>query len=208
MSVLIATITDRFIALCADKWKTILKTGEKEETTKIEQWSSGIAVGGTGNAVLDELVISTVGDYVKEHGIENFTLEEIGDLFGQAYYAVKDENPEMPENIFAQFIVAGVLSGEKLGAAQIVIDNGIADMEIIEAMEVPATIIFGPGDISDDECNQLFQKAIRNSKNKNTYQKDLLEVAHRKAVRYISERSKFVGPKSDYIFITLPNMGK
>lgn len=137
--------------------------------------------------------------------MDNFSLEEIGDLFSQAYYAAKDENPNMPESIFAQFIVAGVLSSGKLGAAQIVIENGEADMEIIEASAKPATIIFGPGDISDEECNQLLQKAIMNSKNKRTHQKDLLEVVHRKAVRYVSERSKFVGPKSDYIFIALNN---
>lgn len=206
MSVLFATITDRFVTLCADKWKTILETGVKEETTKIEQWAPTIAVGGTGNAVLDELVISTVRNYVNESGIENFTLEEIGDLFGQAYYAAKDEYTDMPERIFAQFIVAGVLSSGKIGAAQIVIDNGEADMEIIEASLAPKTIIFGPGDISDEECNVLFQKAIRNTKNKNTHQRDLLEVVHRKAVRYVSECSKFVGPKSDYIIITPNNM--
>lgn len=203
MSVLFATITHDFAVLCADKMCTNEKTGEINTVTKIEQWSPSIAVGGTGSAMLDELVISGVREHVKEKGLDSFTLEEIADLFGQCYYATREVYADMPEDTQANFVLVGRLSNGNSGAIQVSVGKDEADAEIIEAKNTPATLILAPSDVTDEECNHLFQKAALNSRKKNTYQRDLLEVAHRKAVRYVSERSKFVSPQSDYIFINL-----
>jgi hypothetical protein len=204
MSVLFATITNDAIFLCADKMTTNPQTGEvvSDRATKIEKWSSTLAVGGVGDAMLDELVISGVHHQVKEKGLHNFTLEEVADLFGQCYYAVREVYANiMPKDASAQFIIAGKLSNGKLGAARVFCCDDTADMEITEAKNIPSTMVFGPGDITDGECNELFIKAALKTPNKKVHQRDQIEIAHRKAVRYVSERSKFVGPKSDYIVI-------
>ena len=203
MSVLFATITPDTIMLCADKLATHSKTGEAqtELVNKIEQWSPTIAIGGTGIKTLRDIIISGVHGFVEENGIDNFALEEIADLFGQCYYSSRELYPDMPKEARAEFVIAGKLSDGHMGAIQVIVGNDEADIETIVSNGMPTTLIFAPADMSHAECNELFQKAIRNTLNKNTHQRDLLEAAHRKAVRYVSERSKFVGPKTDYIVL-------
>lgn len=171
---------------------------------KNELWSPTIAVGGTGSKTLSDIVISGVHNHVNEIGIDNLTLEEIADLFGQCYYAAREIYTEMSKEVHGKFVVAGKLSNGNIGDIQLIVGNDEAETEIIEASEMPVTLIFAPADMSDEECNKLFQKALRNTRNKNTHHRDMIEAAHRKAVRYVSEHSIFVGPKSDYIVLN-PN---
>lgn len=201
MSVLFATVLPNAVILCADKLAMNLETGESFTTKKIEQWSPTIAVGGIGCFALDEMIISGVRQHVKESGLDNFTLEEIAEAFGQCYYAIVETYSDMPKDAHAQFVVAGKLSNGKVGAIQIMVRNDEADMEIIEARDMPATIIFAPEDLSNEDCNQLLTKAIRNTAGKKNNTRDIMEAVHRKAVRYVSEHSKYVGPKADYIVI-------
>lgn len=203
MSVLFATITPDTVILCADKLATHSKTGEAqtEPVNKIELWSPTIAIGGTGIKTLRDIIISGVRGFVEENGIDSFTLEEIADLFGQCYYSSRELYKDMPKEARAEFVVAGRLSDGRVGAVQIVVGNDEADLEVIVSNGMPTTLIFAPTDMTHAECNELFQKAIRNTRNKNTHQRDLIEAAHRKAVRYVSEHSIFVGPKSDYIVL-------
>ena len=203
MSVLFATISPDSVILCADKLATHSETGEAqtELVNKIEQWSPSIAVGGTGIKTLRDIIISSVHGFVEENGINNFTLEEIADLFGQCYYSSRELYADMPKEARAEFVVAGKLSDGHIGALHIDVGNDEADIETIVSNGMPTTLILAPADMSHAECNELFQKAIRNTLNKKTHQRDLLEAAHRKAVRYVSEHSKFVGHKSDYIVI-------
>lgn len=203
MSVLFATITPDSVILCADKLATHSKTGEKQvaPVNKIEQWSPTVAIGGTGIKTLCEIITSGVRGFIEENGLDQFTLEEIADLFGQCYYSSRELYPDMPKEARAEFVIAGKLSDGHIGAIQVIVGNDEADIETIVSNGMPTTLIFAPADMSHAECNELFQKAIRNTLNKNTHQRDLLEAAHRKAVRYVSERSKFVGPKTDYIVL-------
>ena len=207
MSVLFTTILHDSIILCADKLVTNAITAEvqHESANKIELWSPTVAVGGTGSKDLSDLIISNVHKYVHEIGLDNLTLEELADLFAQCYYATREVYTDMPRETLGKFMVAGKLSSGKIGAIQILVSNDVAETNVIEASEMPVTIIFAPTDVTDEVCNQLFQKAIRNTRNKNTHHRDLIEATHRKAVRYVSEHSKFVGPKSDYIVIK-PNI--
>ena len=206
MSVLFATITRNTIVLCADKLTANAVTGtfESDSVRKIEKWSPTIAVGGTGSKALYDIIISSVHDHVKGIGFDKFSLEEIADLFGQCYYAIREAYTDMPKDALGKFIVAGKLSNGNVGAIQVKVANDEAEADVIESTEMPITLIFAPADMTDDECNQLFQKALHNTKNKKTHNRDLIEAVHRKAVRYVSEHSKFVGPKSDYIVLT-PN---
>jgi len=203
MSVEFTTITDRFIALCADKQETNMRTGEKNisAATKVEKWSPEIAVGWCGNSDLANIILTAVKGYVGENGLDNFTLEELADWFAQTYYAARDEYQDMPANIVAKFVVAGRMPNGNFAAIQIIDGNDVADVEIFEARPTPITLIFEPEDLSSEVCNNLFSKAITNSKNKNTHGQSMLEAVHRKAVRYVSEYSKYVGHKSDYIII-------
>lgn len=205
MSVLYATITQDTISLCADKLAVNMITGEANPMPirKIHSWSPKVAVGGTGNATLDELIISTVHQHIKGNGgIATFALEEIADLFCQCYYAAVETQANMPKDVYAQFVVAGKLSNGNLGIFDILVKDNIADMELYEAKAMPATLILPPVDMTQDECNRLFQKAINNTKNKKKNKHGIMEDIHRKAVRYVSESSKYVGPKSDFIVIT------
>lgn len=204
MSVVIATITDKQVILCADKQVTNMQTGEvkSDGATKIEKWSSSVGVSCCGNGALCEVILNAVRRYVAEEGgVDNFDLEDIADFFAQAYYAAVEEYSNMPSNIISKFIVAGKLSSGKVGVIELLLKDGIADAESIVAKELPVTLFHEPEDMSGEECNLLFQKAIAYTKKNNKYHQDPSESIHRRTVRYISERSKFVGHKSDYLVI-------
>ena len=83
----------------------------------------------------------------------------------------------------------------------IFVKDDTADVELYESKAMPVTLIQPPADMTCEECNQLFQKATFNVKNKKMSKLGIMEEIHRKAVRYVSEHSKYVGPKSDYIVI-------
>lgn len=204
MSVLFTSFYDEAIFLCADKFAATSITEEAHTAlvSKIEKWTPTIAVGGTGNLTLCDLIKSAVRAYIKENGLDTFTLEEIADLFAQCYYAVVDTRDDMPQGVHGEFVVAGTLSNGKLGVIQVLVADNTADVETFEATETLQTLIFAPADMTNDECNQLLKRAIRNANKKKPGHQDFFESAHRKAVRYVSECSKWVGPKSDYIVIT------
>jgi len=205
MSVVFTTYSEQFIMLCADKQATNMKTGEIciDGVTKIERWAPYMAVGRAGNKQLGDLVVSAVHSVVDENGgPATYTVEDMSDLVCQGFYAIKDEYTDMPSGLSAQFVVAGKLANGKLGIGSIYADDKGADLEIYEGKEVPSTVIFAPEDMTDEECNQLFQKALINSRNKKSPHGNPLETIHRKAVRYVSEQSKYVGHKSDFILIT------
>ncbi len=205
MSVLYATITQDAIYLCADKLQVNMQTGEAAPipVRKVYSWSPSVAVGGTGNGTLTELIISGVRQYIQTNGgINAYTLKEIADLFCQCYYAAVETQTSMPKDIYAQFVVAGKLPDGSLGLFDIFVKDNTADVELYESKAMPSTLIQPPADMTCDECNRLFQKATFNVKNKNMSKLGIMEEIHRKAVRYVSENSKYVGPKSDFIIIT------
>lgn len=203
MSVLFATILPDAVILCADKLATNSKTGEQQKklVSKINQWSSSIAIGGTGTMELCEIIKSTVYGYIGKDNISDFTLEEIADCFCQCYYAVGELYSDMPKEAFAEFVVAGKMSNGRVGVIHICVGNNEAETDVVVSNNTPTTLILAPADMTDFECNLLFQKAIRSASNENLIQDVGLEIAHRRAVQYVSEKSRFVGSKSDYIII-------
>ena len=205
MSVVFTTFSKSFIALCADRQRTSSITGEVQidAVTKVEKWSPTIAVGGCGNLAVCETVLDAVKGYLKENHPTDITLEEIADLFGQAYYAACDEFEEYSsDSMLSEFVIAGELSDGEFGVVRVTLRGGAAESDTFEAKETPGTIICEPPDVSNEECNDLLRKAILNTKSQKKLYHDLMETAHRKAVRYVSERSKFVGHKSDYVLLT------
>jgi len=202
MSVLFTTYCNQFIVLCADKQITNMNTGKKEKskTKKIEQWAPFMAVGYTGNAVLGQIILDTVHRFTEQNGICNYSVEDMSDMFCQCFYAVKDEYTALPSGLCVQFMIAGKLANGTLGIGSIYANDDDPDLEIYEGKQYPSTVIFAPEDMTDDECNQLLQKAINNSKH--TQHKSPIEILHRQAVQYVSDHSKFVGAESDFIMIT------
>lgn len=73
------------------------------------------------------------------------------------------------------------------------------DTETFEAGKVPATLILEPADLSVDQCNMQFGKALKNVEGK--FLKNPLESIHRRDVSNVSEHSKFVNKESEYILI-------
>ena len=107
MSVVFTTISENFIALCADKQRTNAVTGKViDDMTKIEKWAPQLAVGMSGNLALGELVRTTVHQFVTESGISSFGVEEIADLFIQSYQNTL-ANHNTPEDTISKFIIAG-----------------------------------------------------------------------------------------------------
>ncbi len=201
MSVVFTTISNKFIAMCADKQRINSTTGAMaEDMTKIEKWSPAVAVGISGDLTVGEYIRSAIHRYITEMGIHNFGIGEIGDLFIQSYHtAVKNEKVSLAST--TKFIIAGRFSDNKAGAVVIRVSEDKADKEIYETASVPATLILEPEDLSANECNMLLGKALKNVEGK--YLKNPLESIHRKAVRNVSEHSRFTGKESDYILITL-----
>lgn len=205
MSVVFTTYSDQFIMLCADMQSTNMKAGEVHDSavTKVERWAPYMAIGWAGNAALASAIVDAVHHVAEENGISGYTVEEMSDMFCQCFYAAKDEYTNMPAGLSVQFMVAGKLSNGNLGVGSIYANDDGPDLEIYEGTNLPSTTIFAPEDMTNDECNLLFQKAIANTRNKHTHQRNPLEMIHRKAVRYVSERSKYVSHKSDFVLITL-----
>lgn len=187
MSIIFTTISDKFIAMCADR--------EEKSPPKIEKWAIHLAVGVDGDMTTGEYVRSTVHQFVSQSGISNFSAEDIANLFAQKCEAAGEFSK------VTKFIVAGRLANKKLGAVVIRAGESKVDSETFQSGKVPATLIFEPDDLSVEECNILFAKALKNVEGK--FLKNPLESIHRRAVRNISEHSKFVNNESDYILITL-----
>ena len=186
MSVIFTTISDKFIAMCADK--------EENSVPKIEKWGVHIAVGMSGDVAAGEYVRSTIHQFVADSGISNFSAEDIANLFAQRCKSVEELSGT------TKFIVAGQLTNKKLGAVVVRANETKVDTEIFESGKVPATLILEPDDLTVDQCNLLFGKALKNVEGK--FLKNPLESIHRRAVRNISEHSKYVNKESDYILIT------
>ena len=186
MSVVFTTISDKFIAMCGDK--------AEHEAPKIEKWAVHIAVGMSGNLTQGEFVRSTVHQFVTESGIENFNVEDVANLFAQKCGTLEDTAET------TKFIIAGKLASKKLGAVVVRAADNKVDTETFESGKVPATLILEPADLSVDQCNMQFGKALKNVEGK--FLKNPLESIHRRAVRNVSEHSKFVNKESEYILIT------
>lgn len=186
MSVVFTTISDKFIAMCADK--------QEKSAPKIEKWAAHIAVGISGDMTAGEYIRSSVHQFVAESGITNFNVEDVANLFAQ-----KSGTAEETVGT-TKFIIAGRLANKKLGAVVVKLDGSKADSETFESGKVPATLILEPEDLSVDQCNMQFGKALKNVEGK--FLKNPLESIHRRAVRNVSEHSKFVNKDSDYILIT------
>lgn len=187
MSVVFTTISDKFIAMCADKSRPM---------PIIEKWAPHIAVGMSGNFTFGEYVRSAVHQFVTESGISNFGAEEIANLFAQQCSSFAEENETE-----TKFIITGKLSDKKPGAVVIRAGGGAVDTETFHSANVPATLILEPADLSVDWCNTLFGKALKNVEGK--FLKNPLESIHRRAVKNVSEHSRCVSKESDYIILTL-----
>ena len=186
MSVVFTTISDKFIAMCADK--------KESEMPKIEKWANHIAVGMAGNLTQGEFVRSAVHQFVAESGVANFNVEDIANLF-----AKRCENLEKTGET-SKFIIAGRLANKKLGAVVVRAADNKVDTESFESGKVPATLILEPADLTVDQCNMQFGKALKNVEGK--FLKNPLESIHRRAVKNVSEHSQLVNKESEYILIT------
>lgn len=198
MSVVFTTISKDFIALCADKQRITATGQKKDDMTKIEKWSEAIAVGMGGDLSLGEYIRSTIHRYVADTGISNFGVQEIADLFVHSYHSAVNSQA-VDASAVTKFIVAGKFMDKKLGAVVIRVAQGKADTELYMASKVPATLILEPRDVSAEQCNMHLAKALKSVEGK--YLKNPLESIHRRAVRNVSEHSRFVSKDSDYLLI-------
>lgn len=189
--------------LCADKRSINTDTGEiaSEDESKIEKWSPKTAVGYVGSPGLAKRIISAVHAMVNETGIDKYSVEEIGNMMIQCYYALMDMDKDVPRDIVAIIVVAGRMSNGKMGVAISTLTNGIADFEIYEGDDSIKTIILEPNDVPEGACYQMFEEAIMETQNARFLFTDPVEMYHRRTVVKVSERSKQVGPKADYIYI-------
>ena len=186
MSVVFTTLSDKFIAMCADKGRSM---------PIIEKWAAHIAVGMSGDLSFGEYVRSTVHRFVAESGISSFSLEDIANLFAQ-----QCTSAETAPDKTTKFIIAGIFPDKKPGAVVIRADGGNVDTETFRGGDVPATLILEPADPSVDRCNMLFGKALKNVQGK--FLKNPLESIHRRAVRNVSEQSRCTEKEADYLLIT------
>ena len=138
--------------MCADK--------EENSAPKIEKWAVHIAVGMSGDVAAGEYVRSTIHQFVADSGISNFSTEDIANLFAQRCKSVEELSGT------TKFIVAGQLTNKKLGAVVVRANGTKVDTEIFESGKVPATLILEPDDLTVDQCNVLFGKALKNVEGK------------------------------------------
>ena len=199
MATIFQSLSNNFIALCADKRRTDSTGAVKDDMTKIEKWSPSVAVGISGNLTMGEYIRSSVHRYMAETGIENFGAEETAELIIQSYTSKIGAESEL-SSLVTRFVIAGKLSDKKLGAIIVKVSSGTFEKEVYEADKVPATLILEPDDLSANECNELLAKALKNVEGK--YLKNPLESIHRRAVRNVSEQSNFVSKDSDFLLIT------
>ena len=108
-----------------------------------------------------EFIRSSVHRFVAETGIANLNVENIADLFVQQCSTLAEPVAET-----TKFIIAGRLADKKPGAVAIRVSGGRVDTELFAASDMPATLIFEPDDLSVEQCNMLFGKAIKNVEGK------------------------------------------
>ena len=137
MSIVFTTISDKFIAMCADKGAN--------SPPAIEKWAIHLAVGMSGDITAGEYVRSTVHQFVAQSGMSNFSVEDVANLFAQKCESAGDFSK------VTKFIVAGRLANKKLGAVVIRAGESKVDTETFQSGKVPATLIFEPDDFDDSE---------------------------------------------------------
>ena len=203
MSVLIISYRRDFAVLCADKRQIKNDTGEivSDDATKIEEWSPVIAVGYAGIAGLAKRIMIAAHAMINETGIDRCSVEDIGNLMCQGYYALMDMDKDVPRDALAIIVVAGKMANGKMGISIATLTKEIADLEIYEGDGSVKTIILEPNDIPEGKCYQLFNEAVMDIQIARFLPGDPVEMLHRRAVVKISEYSKQVGPKADFIYI-------
>ena len=110
MSVVFTTISDKFIAMCADK--------QEKSASKIEKWAAHIAVGISGDMTAGEYIRSSVHQFVAESGIINFNVEDVANLFAQKSGAAEETAGT------TKFIIAQRVSSVQNADRIIVMEDG------------------------------------------------------------------------------------
>ena len=202
MSVIFATIHDGFIAMCADKQATNLTSLEPlpKQVTKIHLWSPSIGVGAAGNYFVGKQILEAIHDALPD-GVENYSLEELSDYVFDTYQILRETYDFVQDEDYAECIFAGTLSTGNLGIIYTKVGGGNFIKETYDITAQPI-VLANPIDISFEETQSLYRSAVQNTVGKKTRNMDVFEASLRKAVRYVSERSKYVGHKSDYFIVT------
>lgn len=205
MSVLFALIQEDFIALAADTQATNITTLKPEpgEIHKIYQWSPYVAASGGGNYFLYKTIINSMYEAIHLAGTE-YILEDLGELAVEAYKLVRENYDFVTDEDYAKIAFAGTLSNNQLGIITVEIDGPNTSVNTFDISEQPVVIV-RPEDLSKEETFELFKKATHDTVNDDYYKNlahiDMVTKSLRKAVRYVSEHSKYVGRKSDYLVI-------
>ena len=79
----------------------------------------------------------------------------------------------MPRDAVGHWAIAGKFSNGKLGVVEIFACNGKAEKYIHVGTPMPKTLIFDPGDVSNEECSMLFAKAMKYVQTKKNKQNNL-----------------------------------
>lgn len=203
MSVLFATYSEHFVIMCADRQATNIKTGKaaKQLETKVEKWLPQLGVGFCGNMAFGKIIRDAVHHLIDAGQVEDYTIEAVAKLFEEGYGAAREVYPEAPENIVVKFAIAGESREGLFGVAEVYMDAEGPQTAIHVSKHAPKTMIFEPDDVSAEVCNEMMEKALATSRNTNMDFMDLMCLAHQKAVRFVSLRSKLVSAKSDVIVV-------
>ena len=201
MSVIFAVIHEDFISMCADRQGTNLKTleADSEQYNKIYQWSPYVGAGFAGNKLIGRHLIESLHNFLHESG-ESYELEDLPDYVVAGYQTLREVHEFIRDEDHAECIFAGTLSTGKLGLVWTRVGGGEPVTEIYDITSQPI-VVATPADLTHAEAYQLFKKAVQNTVHKKNRNLDVFEASLRKAVRYVSEHSTFVGHKSDYIVI-------
>lgn len=203
MSVIFALIHDNddVISLCADKQATDLSAekASPDLVTKIHKWTPHIGVGHGGNYFIGNEILRTIHDGLPE-ALDSYKLEELADFVFDLYPTLRENYDFIKDEDHAECIFAGTLSTGKLGLIYTRVGGG-DPIKYVYDYETAPTVMVLPYDMEMDECESLLQKAIKNTVNKKVHTRDIYEASLRKAVRYVSEHSEWVGHNADYFTV-------
>lgn len=189
MSIVIASCTEKCVALCADCQHTNIRTGKPEDVDlkKIEALSDKLIVAHCGSAAMAELCMRVVRKLYADGNISESSVEETTNILKASYENGLLIHPELEERCTTKFVIAGKMTTGKFGFTVVEAEDNVVTVDVFDK---PVTKIFGPADLSSKECVSILNGLVKSTPMESVPQ--YIENVCRKTVQLVSKLSKYV----------------
>lgn len=203
MSILIAFLSKKYVALCTDCQHTNIETGLPGELPfqKIERFSDVLYIAHGGSAYIPLKCMQILQILYKDHDITDDSIANVTDALVKAYEKMIEIEPDIERKAPSKFIIAGKQNDGNLGLGIVESSpNGVVS-RFVSSSDVAQVVIFEPKDVTYSECFDIVKKAYDQKFKSNSPQS--IEVVLRESVEVVSEKSSYVSKESLFCAISL-----